>query len=244
VSKRVLCLSTTNLGGLSKNAFATLNLGTHVGDDESSVVGNRKKLTLALAEYANKAKAISWLNQTHSNQVISLSEPLSPGAIEADAAYTNIDNLPCTVMTADCMAIMVSNRRGTEVAAIHAGWKGLLDGVIENTISTFLSPREELHAWFAPSICQQHFEVGSELAFLFADYPSALIASTNTNKVLLDLVAVASIKLKSLGIYHQYYSNRCTYSSDILFSHRQATHQGLIACGRMANLILINNLRS
>lgn len=239
----MLCLSTTNLGGLSKNAFATLNLGTHVGDDESSVAGNRKQLTLALAEYANKARAISWLNQTHSNKVISLSEPLSPGAIEADATYTNVDNLPLTVMTADCMAIMLSNRRGTEIAAIHAGWKGLLDGVIENTILKFVSPREELHAWFAPSVCQQHFEVGSELACLFEDYPSALIASTNINKMLLDLVAVASIKLKSLGIHHQYYSNRCTYSSDILFSHRQATHQGLIACGRMANLILINNLR-
>ncbi len=242
VSKRVVCLSTTRQGGVSENAFSSLNLGAHVGDDEASVSSNRSKLDFILAQYANKAQAISWLNQTHSNKVINLIEPKQSGSIEADAAYTMTENLPCVIMTADCLAIMLSNRSGTEVAAVHAGWKGLLDGVIENTILKFVSPRNDLHAWFAPSICQQHFEVGSEVATLFSDYPSALKTAVKPDKFLLDLIDVASIKLKSLGIHHQYYSKRCTYSSDTLFSHRQATHQGLIACGRMANLILINNL--
>lgn len=237
-----MCLSTTNQGGVSKDAFATLNLGMHVGDEQELVHSNRAKFALALTKYASQAKPITWLNQTHSNTVVSLIEPIPAAALVADAAYTRTENLACTVMSADCMAIMLSNRNGTEVAAVHAGWKGLLDGVIENTVSKFLSARDELHVWFAPSICQQHFEVGFEVADLFSLYSDALAPSANDKKILLDLVCVAANKLKALGVHHLYYSEQCTYSTENLFSHRKATHQGKIACGRMANLILINKL--
>lgn len=239
VSKRVFCASTTATGGVSSNAFKSLNLGSHVGDDPYFVEMNRSRLVSELQHYAPNIEPISWLNQTHSTNVIGLSKPVVAGANEADACYTKVPNLPCSVMTADCMALMLANTSGTEVAAVHAGWKGLLNGVIENTVAQFSSHRSEIHVWFAPSICQQHFEIGGDVTSLFSQFPSALKVSSAKNKMLLNLIEVANLKLDALGILQRYYSNICTYSSANLFSHRRATHQGLSTCGRMTNLILI-----
>jgi YfiH family protein len=239
VNKSVFCASTTTSGGFSTNAFKSLNLGAHVGDDPHNVELNRQRLAAELNRCVPNVKPLSWLNQTHSTKVIRLFEPTNAGAVEADAAFTNMPNLPCSVMTADCMALMIANTNGTEVAAVHAGWKGLLNGVIENTVKQFSSQRSDIHVWFAPSICQEHFEVGEDLKTLFSKFPSALKASTTKDKTLLDLLEVANLKLDALGVYQRYYSNMCTYSSANLFSHRLSTHQGISACGRMANLILI-----
>jgi YfiH family protein len=241
VNKRVFCASTTVSGGVSRTPFEGLNLGAHVGDDIESVNTNRQILLDEIIKRSPEIKDISWLKQTHSTKIVELTNTLQADAVEADGAYSNSINLPCTVMTADCMALMMSNVEGTEVAAVHAGWKGLLNGVIENAISKFSSPRNDIHVWFAPSICQQHFEVGQEVASMFSDFSSALKQVFNKDdKFLLNLVDVASQKLNALGVTHHYYSNICSYSSDDLFSHRRATHQGMLTCGRMANLILIN----
>lgn len=244
VNDNVLCLSTTILGGHSANEFNSLNLGAHVGDNAEAVEQNRVILACELSNLADTPSPITWLNQTHSNAIVTLDQALSPAEVQADAAFTTKHQLPCTVMTADCMAIMIANTKGTEIAAVHAGWKGLANGIIENAIAKFTSPREEICIWFAPSICQKHFEVGQDLADLFASYPSALVASPNKGKYLLDLTQIAREKLLTLGVTQQYSSNICTYSSSNLFSHRRATHQGLTSCGRMANLILIKNLHN
>jgi YfiH family protein len=245
VNKRVFCASTTVDGGVSQAAFMSLNLGRHVGDDPHSVDLNRRRLADEIRKLSPYVQPMTWLKQTHSTKTIILSEALQSDEIEADAVYSKKVNLPCTVMTADCMALMISNTDGTEIAAVHAGWKGLLNGVIENAIGQFSSPRYDLHVWFAPSICQKHFEIGNELAVLFSSFPSALQQLKNSdNKFLLDLIEVANIKLASLGVLQRYYSNICTYSAKNLFSHRSATHQGLSTCGRMANLILINNIHN
>jgi len=242
VNKRVFCVSTTIDGGVSRDAFESLNLGDHVGDDAFCVAKNRQRLASELKSCIPNIKPISWLNQTHSTNVLRFSEPTIAGADKSDAAYTQTLNLPCSVMTADCMALMISNSQGSEVAAVHAGWRGLLDGIIENTIAQFSSPPHDIHVWFAPSICQQHFEVGMDVAGLFSQFPSALKASPSKNRLLLDLLAVATLKLDTLGVSHCYYSNICTYTATNLFSHRRATHQGLSTCGRMTNLILIKDL--
>jgi hypothetical protein len=242
VNKRVFCASTTRDGGVSSDVFDSLNLGAHVGDDAFCVEKNRQILAYELKSYVPNIKPISWLNQTHSTNVLRVTEPAIAGAAQADAAYTQTPNLPCNVMTADCMALMMANSDGTEVAAVHAGWKGLMNGVIENTVGQFSSPHHDIHVWFAPSISQPHFEVGSDVADLFSQFPSALTASSANKKILLDLLAVASLKLHALGISQHYYSNICTYSATNLFSHRRATHQGLSTCGRMTNLILIKDL--
>ncbi|GAC28847.1 peptidoglycan editing factor PgeF [Brumicola pallidula] len=241
VNKRVFCASTTIDGGVSRDVFKSLNLGAHVGDDALCVEKNRQRLARQLKKNVPNMRSISWLNQTHGINVLRLTEPTIAGANEADAAYAQTPNLPCNVMTADCMALMIANSEGTEVAAIHAGWKGLLNGVIENTIAQFISSPHDIHVWFAPSISQQNFEVGVDVADLFCTFPSALKMSSSNNKMLLDLVAVADLKLDALGVLQRYYSNICTYSATNLFSHRRATHQGLSTCGRMTNLILIKD---
>ena len=244
VNKRVFCASTTIDGGVSSGVFNSLNLGTHVSDNALCVKKNRQLLADELKIHVPNIQPISWLNQTHSTNVLRLTEPTIAGAILADAAFTQTPDLPCNVMTADCMALMMANSAGTEVAAVHAGWKGLINGVIENTVAQFSSPRHDIHVWFAPSISQQHFEVGFDVADLFSHFPSVLKASSENNKLLLDLLAVASLKLDALGISQRYYSNICTYSATNLFSHRRTTHQGSSTCGRMTNLILIKDLHN
>jgi YfiH family protein len=241
VNKRVFCASTTIDGGVSRDAFKSLNLGDHVGDDALCVETNRQRLAHELDKHLPNMLSISWLNQTHSTNVLRLTEPAIAGANEADAAYAQTTNLPCNVMTADCMALMMANSDGTEVAAVHAGWKGLSNGIIENTVAQFLSSPDDIHVWFAPSICQLNFEVGVDVSDLFCAFPSALKTASSNNKTLLDLIAVADLKLDALGVLQRYYSNICTYSATNLFSHRRARHQGLSACGRMANLILIKD---
>lgn len=241
VNKRVFCASTTADGGVSSDVFNSLNLGAHVGDDALCVEKNRQRLVHELDKHVPNIRSISWLNQTHSTNVLRLTEPVIAGANKADAAYAQTANLPCNVMTADCMALMMANSDGTEVAAVHAGWKGLSNGIIENTIAQFLSSPDEIHVWFAPSICQQNFEVSADVADLFCAFPSALKTASSNNKMLLDLIAVADLKLDALGVLQRYYSNICTYSATNLFSHRRARHQGLSTCGRMTNLILIKD---
>ena len=247
VSKRIFCASTTCYGGVSQRQFESLNLGDHVGDNPLTVAANRLRLSDAISTVSPNAKQITWLKQTHSTKVVHLDDVFAAGnfkagTIEADASYTTTADIPCTVMTADCMALMIANTQGTEVAAVHAGWKGLLNGVIENAVAKFRSAPTNLHVWFAPSISQANFEVGEELADAFSEFPDALMTSTSESKYLLSLIGVANEKLDKLGVFNRYYSNICTYSANNLFSHRQATHQGLSACGRMANMILIKNL--
>ena len=242
LSDKVICFSTTASGGVSKGPFASLNLGAHVGDNLVSVNENRHRLSTALKKCLPDAKSIRWLNQTHSNVCISLEDTSSCHAgdpMSADAVITTNKYQACTVMTADCLAIMLADKSGSQVAAVHAGWRGLIDGVIENTLGKFTCPASDVYAWFAPAISASNFEVGQELADLFSAYPESLSDSEQTNKYLLDLQLIASAKLGAAGVQQQYFSNTCTYASPNLFSHRRATHQNSKTCGRMANLIVI-----
>jgi YfiH family protein len=227
-------------------------LGDHVGDDPSKVLQNRALLSAHIQSQINYELApLVWLKQTHSNLCIELPQPESKNK-SADAVYTSMTAQPSVVMTADCMAIMISNSSGTEVAAVHAGWRGLADGVIENTIASLGSKNSDLMVWFAPNISQANFEVGQDVASHFEEFPQAFQAtdtnepaSQKANKFQLDMRYVAEQKLKSLGVKHIYQSDECTYASDTLFSHRRYSHNNLLqtnkdaSCGRMANIILI-----
>ena len=254
---KVLCFSTRSLGGFSSGTYASLNLGDHVGDDLSKVLKNRELLSAYMQAQTNDELApLCWLKQTHSNVCIELPKPNNPKPNNtntlADAVFTNRVAQPCVVMTADCMAIMISNSSGTEVAAIHAGWRGLVDGIIENPVEKLGSKRDDLLAWFAPNISQANFEIGQDVASHFHQYPQSLRACDNNNQIsqkadkfYLDMRYVAKQKLKSLGVKHIYQSDECTYASDTLFSHRRYSHNNLLqtnkdaSCGRMANIILI-----
>ena len=149
----VFAASTTRQGGVSQAPFDTFNVAHHVGDSPDDVQKNRVILRETLALPSEPL----WLNQTHSNSVS------TGGNCEADAAYTREPNTPLVIMTADCLPILLCDTEGTEVAAIHAGWRGLAHGVIENTLKHFSAKPENILAWLGPAIGPSAFEVGQDV---------------------------------------------------------------------------------
>lgn len=229
--KNINVVSTTRLNGVSKAPFSSLNLGDHVGDNHNDVVLNREKL-ITLAQLP---AAPTWLNQIHSTTVITLPDSNLESIPSADAAYTNQANQVCCVMTADCLPVVICNKEGTEVAVAHAGWRGLLDGVLENTVQHFSS--NELIAWCGPAIGPTAFEVGDEVKQQFCEKDpqavNAFISSHNSGKWLANLDLLATQRLQSVGVQEVHYSNLCTYSNtDQFFSYRKEGDTG-----RQATLI-------
>jgi len=151
--------TTLRTGGVSTGAYASLNPALHVGDKNDRVTENR----LIIKDMLSLPSEPVWLNQIHSNLVIdaATSEPLP----EADASYTREPGIVCTVMTADCLPLLVCDSEGTCVAAIHAGWRGLLAGVIANTVESL--QKKNLLVWLGPAIGPECFEVGNEVRDLF-----------------------------------------------------------------------------
>ena len=220
--KSVKVFSTTRIGGVSSSPFDSFNLGDHFGDDHKDVVLNREKL-ITLGQLPT---APTWLNQIHSTRVVHLpNQDFFETPPSADAAYTNQAKQVCCVMTADCL----------QVAAAHAGWRGLLDGVLENTVEQFAS--HDLIAWCGPAIGEKAFEVGNEVKELFCEKDpqaiNAFIPSSNEGKWLANLAMLARQRLNSVGINDVHYSNLCTYqNTDTFFSYRK---EGIT--GRQATLI-------
>ncbi|MBM6551594.1 peptidoglycan editing factor PgeF [Marinomonas ostreistagni] len=225
----VKAYTTTRLGGVSKAPFNSFNLGAHVGDDPSHVAHNRQQLK-ALLGFKGE---VQWLNQIHSAEVATLpAESLSA----ADASFSAQPNVVCAVLTADCLPVLMTDAAGTQVAAAHAGWRGLCDGVLENTLAQFSEPTEVV-AWLGPAIGPQVFEVGDEVraAFVSVD-PAAEAAFTKRDqpgKWLADLYQLARQRLIKAGCEQIYGGNECTYSDvERFYSYRRDQQTG-----RMASLI-------
>ena len=199
----VHALCTTRLGGVSLPPYASLNLGDHVQDNPQHVSQNRNLLKRQL----DGARPV-FLKQVHGVDVLNL-QPATPDGAIADACMTQEINLACTIMVADCLPILFADSLGTTVAAAHAGWRGLTQGVIENTVKTLCghsgANSGDLLVWLGPCIGPSAFEVGAEVrqAFLQADQTaeSCLKAHPhNPNKYLADLPALARKRLRSLGV--------------------------------------------
>ncbi|PVX32437.1 hypothetical protein C8D76_11335 [Pasteurella langaaensis DSM 22999] len=228
----VKALMTTRLGGVSVAPFDSFNLGAHVDDDISAVKQNRDLLVekFALPQYP------LFLNQIHSTRVLSL--PYSGEDFNADACYSNQPNQVCLVMTADCLPVLFSSTQGNEVAAAHAGWRGLCDGVLKATVEKFQCPRYEIIAWFGAAIGSTAFQVGEDVVAQFvAKDPlakQAFIADPNAQgKYLGNLYQLATQRLNALGITKISGGEHCTYSEkDHFFSYRREGKTG-----RMASLV-------
>lgn len=232
--KNVLSCSTTRIGGVSLPPFDSLNLGGHVGDDPEAVSENRSRL-LALA---NLPQNPLWLEQVHATKVLHLNGNTFENK-RADAVYTNQAGQVCAIMTADCLPVLFCSKDGKEVAAAHAGWRGLCDGILENTVAQFTSSANEIMAWFGPAIGPKKFEVGAEVRQAFinqsSDLDSGFIAQGD--KFLADIYLLARTKLQAIGISSIYGGSFCTVSDENrFFSYRRA---GIT--GRMASLIWIND---
>lgn len=219
----VYAFYTDRRGGCSAKQFNGLNLGLHVGDDSISVGRNRASLPFA--------SQIQWLNQVHSADVLTISEN-KPEPVTADAVYTRHIGVGCVVMTADCMPLLMWDNKGQEIAAVHAGWRGLASGIIENTLSKFESPVSELNVWLGPTIKQHNFEVGEDVLLQFCSDYQHHFTETKNGKYLFNLHATARQKLQNAGVASISLDGRCTYDNEELFySYRRDGVTGRQAFG-------------
>jgi hypothetical protein len=220
---------TTRRGGVSLPPYDTLNLGDHVGDDPAAVAGNRRRLVAALGLPAEPR----WLSQVHGTFAVDAAV-LGVGC-EADASHTALPGVVCAVLTADCLPVLLCNRNGTQVAAVHAGWRGLLNGIIEQCIAA-MGGEDELLAWLGPAIGPQAFEVGEEVREAFvADTPEAVaaFAPLPNGRWLADIYALARQRLHRAGVTSVYGGGHCTFSEpERFYSYRRDGRTG-----RMASLI-------
>jgi YfiH family protein len=226
--------------GFSHPPYDSFNLAQHVGDDKYLVNKNRQ----LLPNYQN----FIWLNQTHSNICIDLDmiDNVIDATLQADACFSTRESQVCAVMTADCLPILLCDNKGTCVAAVHAGWRGLANGVIESTVSKMPIYAKNLIAWMGPAISQRHFEVGKEVKETFTDYPQAFSQKTE-DKYFTNLYYIAKQKMFDLGISHVFGGEYCTYQrADLFFSHRRVTHQAangsnsIPTTGRMVSAIYLD----
>jgi YfiH family protein len=219
---------TTRTGGYSSGPWAGLNLADHVGDDPAAVSANRVLLRAALVLPGEPR----WLHQVHGTDVLGPGQP--PGC--ADACFSDRPGEVCVVLTADCLPVFFCDRAGTRVAVAHAGWRGLLAGVLERTVERLGVPAGEILAWLGPAIGPAVFEVGDEVreAFLAADPASAAcFAAHGAGHWLADLYALARQRLAGCGIGPVGGGDLCTLSDpERFYSYRR---DGV--SGRMASLI-------
>lgn len=229
----VQACSTTRLGGHSLAPWDSLNLGAHVGDLPAAVEQNRRHLVSLGALPAMPV----WLEQVHGTDVLHL-DGEEPTTLRADAVYTRQPGRVCAVMTADCLPVLFSSRDGKEVAAAHAGWRGLCAGVLEATLAAFTSPPEEVLVWLGPAIGPQAFEVGAEVreAFVLQASADAVAFKPAGEKYYADIWQLARLRLQRCGVRQISGGGLCTFSQpEQFFSYRR---DGVT--GRMASLIWLS----
>jgi YfiH family protein len=225
-------VTTRRMPGNSQPPYDAFNLGLRSGEDESVVQANRELLARAFALPATPR----WLHQVHGNRSLRLTEEVIAGEPEADAAFTSQLGIVLAVLTADCLPILVCADDGSEIAAIHAGWRGLAAGVIEPCISRLLAPRERVLAWLGPAIGAPSYEVGDEVRTAFVDADAAAsgaFSPTRPGHWRCDLYTLARRRLIALGITRLYGAGFDTYTDSRFYSYRRDG----AASGRFASLI-------
>ncbi len=228
----VRALITTRSSDGSTGPFASMNFGQHIDADLQSMRANRTSLRDLLPAEPK------WLLQVHGAQVVDADQLQQP--VEADAAVARNPGSVCTVLVADCLPVLLTDRTGSVVAAAHAGWRGLAAGVLENTVRAMGAAPDKLLAYLGPGIGPSAFEVGDDVrdAFLVrsADAATAFVAH-KSGKWLADLFALARQRLRASGVTQIYGGGLCTYSDPRrFFSYRRDK-----ITGRMAALIWLTD---
>lgn len=224
----VRALQTTRRGGCSPAPWNSCNLGDHVGDEPARVAANRALLRRQLPGEP------CWLQQVHG--IVAVDAATAPQNAVADAAYSRQAGVVCAAMTADCLPVLFCDRAGSVVAAAHAGWRGLLAGVLEATIAAMAAPPGELLAWLGPAIGPQAFEVGDEVRAAFvaqAGEAAAAFVTHSPGKWLADIERLARQRLTAAGVTAIYGGGWCTVNDpERFFSYRRDGQTG-----RMASLV-------
>jgi YfiH family protein len=224
----VQALVTTRSGGVSTGPWASLNLGTAVGDAAEAVATNRARLEALLPGPAR------WLRQVHGNRVVAAQSVVGPE--EADASVTAMAGVVCVVQMADCLPVLFASLDSSRVAAAHAGWRGLAAGILENTLEALGCPPAQVMAWLGPAIGPDCFEVGADVfeAFVTQDAGAGTcFIPRGPDKWLADLPGLARHRLLAAGVTRVHGGGLCTFSdARRFFSHRRDR-----VTGRMAALI-------
>lgn len=217
--------------GESRGAYTSLNLATHVGDDQQQVLKNRQRLGLSHEPI--------WLEQVHSNVVIDVDSYIpeqQEHPPKADAAFSTAKLQPCVVLTADCLPLLVTDKQATCVAAIHAGWRGLANGIIEATLDRLPVNNHDLLVWMGPAIGPQVYEVGADVRQAFTQRDAkaeTAFKQTDETHWLMDIYQLATQCLNKAGVQQVYGGQYCTYTdSERFYSYRRDN-----ITGRMASII-------
>lgn len=225
----VRVLSTLRAGGVSTGPYASLNLAAHVGDRPEAVRANR----LLLREAAHLPAEPLWLEQVHGSAVVP--HPGVVAVVRGDASVAFEANRVCAVLTADCLPVVLTDRGGTRVGVSHAGWRGLLDGVLQSTIAALGVPPGELHGWLGPAIGQAAFEVGAEVHEAYVERlpgSEACFERNEAGRFQADLYGLARRVLAAAGVPSVHGGGWCTHrEAERFFSFRR---DGVT--GRMATL--------
>jgi YfiH family protein len=228
---------TTRVGGVSVSPYASNNLGLHVGDDPGSVVKNRAQLS----NESGLAQTPQWLEQVHGIKVVNAK---SDGVVRtADGSYSDQPGQACLVMTADCLPMLLCDKQGTQVAALHCGWRSLAKGICARGLQKFTAKPGDILAYLGPAISQPHFEVGVDVLEAFfkavrsqehAEHiAAAFVSAQRPLHFYADIYALARAELNSLGVTAIYGGDYCTYADE---AHFYSFRRDKVT-GRMASLI-------
>lgn len=239
LSDRVCAVTTSRTGGTSIDPYSSFNLATHVADSPVAVAANRQ----LLREHTGLSR-VQWLDQVHGVAVISADSTSAATVPVADAAWTSTPGLGLAVLTADCLPVVFAAADGSAVAVAHAGWRGLLAGVLEQVYQQLPATAAGYLAWIGPAISARAYEVGEDVAesvrvFSLPDRTSSkpvdsgwLQPGRTVGKYQLDLAAMAGAQLLALGVRSVYYSGVCSAGSTLTYSYRR---DGVT--GRMATVV-------
>lgn len=201
------------------NPYGTFNLALHVGDNAHKVRRNRQQLLGA----EPSLRAIQWLNQTHSSEVVLASgNCVTPFA---DACISRTLGLGAAVLTADCLPVLFCDAKGIQVGAAHAGWRGLAQGILLNTLAYFAKP-QEVSVYFAPAISQAAFAIGKEVRHAFYWATDACFYQAANGQLYANLYALAKEQLTRAGVQQFYGGTGCTYQQPEYYSYRQKQQTG------------------
>jgi YfiH family protein len=223
--------TTTRQGpGFSELPFYKFNLGSRCGDNTATVVRNRQ----VLQDTYQLPSIPLWLHQVHGIDV-ALDDGMRNEEPMADASVSSLKQSVLAVLTADCLPVLFCNVQGTEVAAAHAGWRGLAAGMLETTVRAMQSKPESIMAWLGPAAGPQRYEVGDEVRHVFTDHDAqaeSAFTATRAGHHLIDMYAIARQRLQSVGVTRIYGGDYCTINNIDFYSHRREQRTG-----RMASLI-------
>jgi len=226
--------------------YSNFNLGLHVGDSPARVTDNRSELKKFINKQLSSKQVVSsvqqaekvdiqWLEQVHGNVVTTVTST-NDQAIVADASITREKNIALAIMTADCLPILLSHKDGTEIAAIHGGWRPLAANIIDKTLAQMHSKAADVVAWLGPCIGKDAFEVGGEVKEAFTQLDLAFnraFVKQDNGKYLANLHFIAQHQLESLGITVIAHLAECTYQeNNKYYSYRKEQ-----VTGRMASII-------